>query len=144
MSRRAAVMRSRTPPSSTNSRSRCLYHLVNGAVAVFWQEALAECLGELHQHIALAVEVQLGIYRCFPHDARCAVIISLQVDILWIRHNLIIVLFLQTSVLEEESREALQGDGILDLLQVLIPIDLYSNHKISLLLLLNKPTLVLI
>ena len=64
-----------------------LHHLVNGAVAVFGQETLTECLGELHQHIALAVEVQVGIYRCFPHDARRTVIISPQVDVLRVWHS---------------------------------------------------------
>ena len=59
--------------------SNGLHHLVNGAVTVFGQETLAEGLGELHEHIALAIEVQRSIYRCLPHDARRTIFVSLQV-----------------------------------------------------------------
>ena len=51
-----------------------LYHLVDGAVAILWQEAVAERFCQLHQHVALSVEVQLGVDSRLSHHAGCAVL----------------------------------------------------------------------
>ena len=65
----------------------CLHHLIDCAITIFGEEALAESLGELHKHITLPVKVQFSIDCCFPHNARSAVIVTLQINVLGIRHN---------------------------------------------------------
>ena len=50
-----------------------LYHLVDGAVTVRWQIALAEMLRELVEDIAALIEAQLGINDGLAKGAGCSV-----------------------------------------------------------------------
>ena len=59
-------------------RPRSLHHLVDCTVAAFGKETLAEDLRQLHQHIALAIEMQIGVYRSFAEHAGHPVFVTLQ------------------------------------------------------------------
>lgn len=64
-----------------------LYHLIDGAVTVAGQETVAESLGQLHQHIALAEEVEFLVQGGFAEHAGCTVAVALQGDVLGVGHG---------------------------------------------------------
>lgn len=64
-----------------------LYHLIDGAVAVSGQEPFAERLGELHQHIALAIEEEVGIDGFLAQHTGRTIIVALEWNVSGVGHG---------------------------------------------------------
>ena len=64
-----------------------LHHLVNRAVAVLGQEALAERFGELNEDVAFLIEGKLGIDSAFAQHAGRSVVVALQLYFARVGHS---------------------------------------------------------